>query len=73
MKTSASTPDSDPKVTSVPNPTLQVLARCESEGWTSRPGVELMRGTWQEMLPTLSDGSVDAIFYDTHDEGVEGS
>ena len=38
-----------------------------------RPGVAVLAGTWQEVLPPLSDPSsppFDAIFFDTFAEGT---
>ncbi len=47
-------------------------------GWTARAGVDVRRGTWQVALPALlaeaaaggGAARFNAVFYDTHDEGV---
>lgn len=48
-----------------------VVKRCVAEGWRDKPGVQVYEGRWQEVIPRLADQSLDAIFYDTHDEGLE--
>jgi hypothetical protein len=46
-----------------------VNAAAEAAG-SAVPVAEVLAGTWQEALPTLAPGSLDSLFYDTHDEGV---
>ncbi|KAL1510463.1 hypothetical protein AB1Y20_006770 [Prymnesium parvum] len=45
-----------------------VYARMEREGWTSRPGVRVLFGRWQEVLPAFEGPCFDAVFYDTYGE-----
>lgn len=46
----------------------QVHERMIAGGWCDRPGVSVKLGRWQDVLPTLSDASFDAIFFDTYAE-----
>ena len=51
-----------------------VLARMRRDGWAARPGVRLLEGTWQQVLPRLCDAAAppfDAIFFDTFAEGAD--
>jgi protein arginine N-methyltransferase 2 len=36
------------------------------QGWDKRPGVRILFGRWQEVLPQL--GTYDGIFFDTYGE-----
>jgi type IV protein arginine methyltransferase len=42
-----------------------------SKGWREKEGVELHFGRWQDCMSQIEAGSLDAVFFDTHDEGVE--
>lgn len=48
-------------------------------GWAARPGVRVLRGRWQDVLPELlAEAPYDGIFFDTYgkrstDTGTEGS
>ena len=46
-----------------------VLAAMQQEGWTSKPGVRILQGRWQDVLP--GDATYDAIFWDTFGESVD--
>jgi protein arginine N-methyltransferase 2 len=46
----------------------EVHARMMAAGWGARQGVRVHYGRWQEVLPTLPDASLDAIFFDTYAE-----
>ena len=51
-----------------------VLARMRRDGWATRPGVRVLEGTWQQVLPRLCDAAAppfDAIFFDTFAEGAD--
>lgn len=51
-----------------------VLARMRGEGWMARPGVRVLEGTWQQVLPKLCDDDAppfDAVFFDTFAEGAD--
>ena len=37
-----------------------VFAKMERDGWTDKRGVRCFLGRWQDVLPTLPDGSFDA-------------
>ncbi|KMS93494.1 hypothetical protein BVRB_030910, partial [Beta vulgaris subsp. vulgaris] len=43
-----------------------VYARMIEQGWDKRPGVRVLFGRWQDVLPQLE--SYDAIMFDTFDE-----
>lgn len=43
-----------------------VYARMVQEGWPEKPGVKVVRGRWQDVLPEL--GQYDGIFFDTYGE-----
>jgi len=43
-----------------------VFAKMISDGWDKKPGVTVLYGRWQEVLPQLS--SYDGIFFDTYGE-----
>ena len=45
-----------------------VHAKMLADGWGDRPNVRCLLGRWQDVLPTLEDGSLDAIFFDTYGE-----
>lgn len=47
-----------------------VLQKMESEGWSSRPNVVILKGRWQDTLPKLMDEGLffDGIYYDTFSE-----
>ena len=45
-----------------------VFAKMERDGWTDKRGVRCFLGRWQDVLPTLPDGSFDAIYFDTYGE-----
>lgn len=46
-----------------------VYARMLQEGWAAQPGVRLVYGRWQDVLPQL--GQYDGIFWDTYGEYYE--
>lgn len=46
-----------------------VYARMVQEGWAAKPGVRLVYGRWQDVLPQL--GQYDGIFWDTYGEYYE--
>lgn len=48
-----------------------VQKHIEKRGWRDKPGVQLHFGRWQDMMGDLESGTFDAVFFDTHDEGVE--
>jgi len=48
-----------------------VHAHIKKTGWPQKPGVEILFGRWQDAISRVPTGSLDAVFYDTHDEGVE--
>ena len=51
-----------------------VLARMRRDGWAARPGVRVLEGSWQQVLPRLCDAAAppfDAIFFDTFAEGAD--
>ncbi|PNH02928.1 Arginine N-methyltransferase 2, partial [Tetrabaena socialis] len=49
-----------------------VLAHMEAGGWMGRPGVRVLRGRWQEVLPALlAEAPYDGIFFDTYGEYYE--
>ena len=51
-----------------------VLARMAADGWGATPGVTVLAGTWQEVLPPLCDEAAppfDAVFFDTFAEGAD--
>ncbi|GLI60425.1 hypothetical protein VaNZ11_002578 [Volvox africanus] len=42
------------------------------QGWAERPGVRILKGRWQEVLPELlADAPYDGIFFDTYGEYYE--
>ena len=44
-----------------------------ADGWHERPGVAVLAGTWQQLLPPMCDPAsppFDAIFFDTFAEGI---
>ena len=43
-----------------------VYAKMMADGWGARPNVRCLQGRWQDVLPTLEDASLDAIFFDTY-------
>ena len=45
-----------------------VHARMVRDGWTARPGVRVLFGRWQDVLPGLEEASFDAAYYDTYGE-----
>ncbi|KXZ55008.1 hypothetical protein GPECTOR_3g171 [Gonium pectorale] len=49
-----------------------VLEHMARLGWPERPGVRILRGRWQDVLPELLDGGpYDGIFFDTYGEYYE--
>lgn len=46
-----------------------VLACILAKGWDSKPGVKIIPGRWQDVLPEL--GQYDGIFFDTYSEYYE--
>ena len=46
-----------------------VLAAMQQEGWASKPGVRILQGRWQDVLP--GGATYDAIFWDTFGESVD--
>ena len=42
-----------------------------SKGWREKPGVTVHFGRWQDAMSEIPTDSLDAVFFDTHDEGVE--
>eukprot|EP00884_Botryococcus_braunii_P018060 jgi/Botrbrau1/4938/Bobra.0122s0020.1 len=46
-----------------------VYARMLRDGWHERPGVRILYGRWQDVLPQL--GQYDGIFWDTYGEYYE--
>jgi protein arginine N-methyltransferase 2 len=46
-----------------------VYARMLAQGWDKRPGVRIVFGRWQDVLPQL--GQYDGIFWDTYGEYYE--
>ena len=47
----------------------QVHARMLARGWDTKPGVRIVFGRWQDVLPQL--GRYDGIFFDTYSEYYE--
>jgi len=45
-----------------------VLAELRRRGWPSKAGVTIHEGCWQDVIATLPDSSLDAIFFDTWKE-----
>ena len=45
-----------------------VYARIVRDGWPARPGVRVLFGRWQDVLPTLEGPCFDGIYYDTYGE-----
>ncbi|GIL60427.1 hypothetical protein Vafri_15020 [Volvox africanus] len=42
------------------------------QGWAERPGVRILKGRWQDVLPELlADAPYDGIFFDTYGEYYE--
>lgn len=35
-------------------------------GWDKRPGVTILFGRWQDVLPQLLERTFDGIFFDTY-------
>ncbi|GAA51339.1 arginine N-methyltransferase 2 [Clonorchis sinensis] len=53
----------------------EVLQRIEDDGWMSKPGIQVIRGRWQDTVPTLAEEiqcgkcePFDGIFFDTYAE-----
>ncbi|TGZ67213.1 hypothetical protein CRM22_004934 [Opisthorchis felineus] len=53
----------------------EVLQRIENDGWMSKPGIQVIRGRWQDTVPTLAEEiqcgkcePFDGIFFDTYAE-----
>jgi protein arginine N-methyltransferase 2 len=44
-----------------------VHARMLALGWDRRPGVRILRGRWQDVLPGLGQ-RFDGVFFDTYSE-----
>jgi protein arginine N-methyltransferase 2 len=42
-----------------------VFKHAEALGWGNKPGVRLLFGRWQDVLPTLEGQKWDGIFFDT--------
>ena len=45
-----------------------VYEKMGRDGWCERPRVRALLGRWQDVLPTLADASLDAIYFDTYGE-----
>jgi hypothetical protein len=45
-----------------------VHARMIELGWDKRPGVTILFGRWQDVLPQLLERKFDGIFFDTYGE-----
>ena len=58
-------------VTTVPRPTSSPTFRPTgpAAGWGDKPGVRIVFGRWQDVLPEL--GQYDGIFFDTYGEYYE--
>ena len=50
-----------------------VLAKMRAEGWYDKPGVEVVAGKWQDVLPqlTANGAAFDGVFFDTYGEHYE--
>jgi protein arginine N-methyltransferase 2 len=42
-----------------------VHAHMLAQGWDKKPGVRILFGRWQDVLPQLGGSSYDGIFFDT--------
>jgi protein arginine N-methyltransferase 2 len=49
-----------------------VHARMLELGWDRRPGVKIVFGRWQDVLPALPDASFDGVFFDTYGDYYDG-
>jgi len=54
-------------------PHVDVIRHMEETGWLARPGVDVRRGKWQDVLDAEEDEKWDVVYFDTFSEDYDGA